>query len=286
MTRLPRSLPIVVVSLLFVAMVVLFSASLTGTLPAKAATQTPNIRPSPTVRPTPTPKPPESVRVPILMYHYVSDPPPGADKLRADLSVSPKQFEAQLRYLQENGYTTVSLQNVYDLLKIGKPLPEKSVVLTFDDGYLDHYTNAFRLLKKYKMTGTFFIVTDYAVYKNPEHLTWPMVTEMAKAGMNIESHSRTHKDMRNRINAFLVWEILGPVEQITAYAGKKPRFFSYPTGRYDTRVIKILRDVGTLAAVTVETGNTYTLGNAMEWPRLRVRNTTTVEQFANLVKTE
>jgi peptidoglycan/xylan/chitin deacetylase (PgdA/CDA1 family) len=268
-----------------IAIAIAMTASLRGVPPAQAATNTPTPRPSPTARPTPTPRPPASVRVPILMYHYISDPPPGSDKLRVDLSLSPKQFEAQLRYLKENGFTTVSLQDVYDLLKTGKPLPTKPVVLTFDDGYLDHYTEAFPLLKKYGMMGTFFIVTDYIVYKNPEHLTWPMVKEMARAGMSIESHSRTHKDMRNRSTNFLVWEILGPVEQIEAYAGKRPRFFCYPTGKYDARVIKILRDVGTHAAVTTEHGSTYTLANAMEWPRLRVRNTTSIEGFANLVET-
>ncbi len=268
------------------AVAALLGASLSGAVPAEASTTTPTPRPSPTVRPTPTPKPPASVRIPILMYHYISDPPPGSDKLRIDLSVSPKQFAAQLRYLKDNGYTAVSLQEVYDLLKIGKPLPPKSVVLTFDDGYLDHYTEVFPLLKEHGMTGTFFIVTDYIVYKNPEHITWPMVKEMAHAGMRIESHSRTHKDMRNRSNNFLVWEILGPVEQIEAYAGQRPRFFCYPTGKYDARVIKILRDVGTYAAVTTEHGSTYTLANAMEWPRLRVRNTTSIEGFANLLKVE
>ena len=282
---LSRTTLIVVLSLVVVAMLAL-APSLGGGIPAEAAVPVPpvlHVPSSPTVEPKPTPRPPAQVRLPILMYHYISVPPLDADKIRVDLSVMPEQFEAQLSYLHDHGYTTVGLQDVVDLLSMNKPLPPRPIVLTFDDGYLDHYTEAFPLLQRYGMTGTFFVVTDYAVYRNPEHLTWSMISAMAQAGMSIQSHSRTHKDMRDRSKDFLVWEILGPVEQITYYAGQKPRFFCYPTGRFDASVVKILRDVGTLAAVTTEYGSTYSLSNAMTWPRLRVHNTTTIEQFAALV---
>jgi len=264
-----------------------FSSLLPSVLHAQAVNVTPEERSTvslaATIHPTATPKPPSHVRLPILMYHYISSPPLGSDKYRIDLSVPPDHFEAQLQYLRDHGFTTVGLQDVYDLLSTGKPLPPKPIVLTFDDGYRDHYENAFPLLQKYGMTGTFFIVTDFIVYGNPEHVTWPMVQTMVKGGMDIQSHSRTHKDMRNRSNAFLVWEILGPAEQIGAYAGKKPLFFCYPSGHYDNAVIKVLRDIGTLASVTTDYGDTYSLTNAMLWPRLRVHNTTTIAQFAALV---
>jgi len=256
-------------------------AQAAGTLPPEDAT--PTARPRvPTRTPTPAPLP-ALARVPILMYHYISAPPPGADKYRIDLSVTPDNFERQLSYLKANGFKTVSLADVYAHLSEGKPLPPKPVVLTFDDGYLDAYTEAFPLLQKYGMQGTFFVSTDLINYKNPEHITWKMAREMADAGMSIESHARTHRDLRARSTAFLVWELLGPVEQITYYAGKKPRFFAYPSGRYDEGVVKMLREVSTLAAVTTEFGAIQSLGNAMEWPRVRVRNATTLDQFAALV---
>lgn len=240
---------------------------------------------SPTPKPSATPVPlPASAQLPVLMYHYVSVPPANADKYRLDLSVTPAAFEAQLKYLKDNGFTTISLQDLHDYLSKGKPLPAKPIALTFDDGHLDAYANAFPLLKKYGMTGTFFVVTDFINYKDPEYVTWEMVKAMSRAGMSIESHSRTHKDMRNRGNAFLVWEILGPIEQITAFTGKRPYFFCYPGGQYDQAVINVLRSAGTLAAVTTHPGSTYTLANAMTWPRLRVRNTTTIAQFASLVE--
>ncbi len=248
--------------------------------PAHAASAPPQRAartPSPTPVPTATPMPlPASVQMPVLMYHYISAPPQKADKYRLDLSVTPENFETQLKHLKENGFTTISLADVHEHLSKGKPLPKKPVVLTFDDGHRDAYTNAFPLLKKFGMKGTFFIVTDFINYKDPEYVTWDMVKEMARAGMSIESHSRTHKDMRNRSNAFLVWEILGPIEQIAAHTGTRPFFFCYPGGQYDKAVTDVLRSAGTRAAVTTRPGSTYTLANAMTWPRLRVRHSTTL----------
>jgi peptidoglycan/xylan/chitin deacetylase (PgdA/CDA1 family) len=286
MTRIARTaLLIFTVAAVFVVMVVSWPAHAAPLQPQRVATRTPSPAPSSTPQPTATPVPlPASVQVPVLMYHYIAVPPAKADKYRFDLSVTPANFEAQLKYLKENGFTTVSLTDVYDHLSKGKRLPEKPVVLTFDDGHRDAYTNAFPLLKKYRMTGTFFIVTDFINYKDPEYVTWEMVKEMSRAGMHIESHSRTHKDMRRRNNAFLVWEILGPIEQITAYTGKRPFFFCYPGGQYDQAVIDVLRSAGTLAAVTTKPGSIYTLANAMTWPRLRVRHNTTIEQFAAIVE--
>lgn len=283
MTRAAR------IALLFATVVALFVV-MVAVWPAHAAPAQPQQRivtrtPSPTPRPTATPVPlPAYAQVPVLMYHYIAVPPANADKYRLDLSVTPANFEAQLKYLKANGFTAISLADLHDHLSQGKPLPPKPIVLTFDDGYRNIYTDAFPLLKKYGMVGTFFIVTDFINYKDPAYLTWDMVKEMSRAGMSIESHSRTHKDMRNRSNAFLVWEILGPIEQITAFTGRRPYFFCYPGGQYDQAVIDVLRSAGVLAAVTTRPGSTYALANAMTWPRLRVRHGTTIRQFAELVE--
>jgi peptidoglycan/xylan/chitin deacetylase (PgdA/CDA1 family) len=280
-------------SLRFIVFVCL-AAVLALLLPVSTAASAPP-PPEPRVRqPTRTPAParkptrrplPASVRVPILMYHYISDLPPEAERLRRELTVTPDVFESHLMYLRDNGYTAVTLDAVYDYLSGGAPLPPNPVVLTFDDGHLDAYTEAFPRLKKYGMTGTFFIVTDFINYKNPAHVTWDMVREMHAAGMRIESHGRTHIDLRNRSNAVLVWELLGPVEQIEAYVGRRPRFFCYPAGRYDARVISILTDLRMLAAVTTESGVEHRLSSAMTWRRVRVNHNPTLAQFATLVDT-
>jgi peptidoglycan/xylan/chitin deacetylase (PgdA/CDA1 family) len=226
-----------------------------------------------------------SMTVPILMYHYISVPPQKADRIRMDLSVTPANFDVEMAYLATHGYTSVSLYDVYNALATGALLPAKPVVITFDDGYRDVYVNAYPLLKKYHMTGTVFIISDPINSGNLAYLTWNMVKEMAQGGMSIESHSRTHPDMRNRSYEFLVYEILGPIEAITAYTGQTPHFFCYPSGRYDAAVIRVLKSAHTWAAVTTQAGDSrHALSDAMTWTRVRVHGTTTLQQFAELVK--
>ena len=225
----------------------------------------------------------EQARVPILMYHYVSPPPVDADKYRLDLSVKPADFEKQLAYLSENGYSTISLYDLYGRFTLSATLPAKPIILTFDDGYRDAYDYAFPLLKKYGMSGTFFIVSDFINSGNPAYLSWDMVKEMSAAGMDIESHSRTHPDMRNRSVDFLVWQILGPIESITAYTGKRPHFFCYPSGEYDDAVIRVLKSADVWGAVTTQYGALHSLDDAMTWSRIRMRGTTTLQQLAAML---
>jgi peptidoglycan/xylan/chitin deacetylase (PgdA/CDA1 family) len=102
--------------------------------------------------------------------------------------------------------------------------------------------------------------------------------------MNIESHSRSHPDMRNRSFEYLMWQILGPIEAITAYTGRRPHFFCYPSGQYDDAVIRVLRSVETWGAVTTRMGNQHGLEDSMTWSRMRVHGTTSLSDFAVLVK--
>src|SRR5215467_12208364 len=94
-----------------------------------------------------TSKPPQPtlrrLRVPILMYHYISELPPHADETRRGLTVTPAIFRAHMQYLHDQGYTTISLYDLNDALTKGTPLPPKPIILTFDDGYHDAYINAF-----------------------------------------------------------------------------------------------------------------------------------------------
>ncbi|WP_119067860.1 polysaccharide deacetylase family protein [Aggregatilinea lenta] len=224
------------------------------------------------------------LRLPILMYHYVSAPPDDADKYRLDLSVTPDHFAAQLAWLRDNGYRTVSLDDAYAALARGRPLPSKAVVLTFDDGYEDAYEHAFPLLRQFGMTGTFFVVTEWIDEGRPGYLTWAQAREMVAAGMSIQSHSLSHPDLANGCDYdCLVYQILGSVETIQAETGVRPRFFCYPSGRYDDAVMQVAAQVGIVAAVTTQGGTLHTSDRLMELKRVRIRGTTSVNAFAWLV---
>lgn len=227
--------------------------------------------------------PPDGVvrtaQVPILMYHYISDPPPGANQIRQDLSVPPAVFEAHLRYLKDNGYHSISLHQLLLHLTRGEPLPENPIVLTFDDGYRDNYEHAFPLLQKYDFRATFFLITNFIDERRPAYLTWDQVKRLAYAGNEIGAHSRDHPDLRGRDTDFLVWQILGAKEAIQNGAGITPRFFSYPSGKYDENVIAILSSAHYWGAVTVKQGVHQSSDAPFELQRIRIHGNYGVDEL-------
>lgn len=213
------------------------------------------------------------------MYHRVETPPRGANEVRVDLSVPPERFEQQLRYLKQEGYQSITLEDLALHLTRGAPLPEKPVILTFDDGYADAYVNAFPLLKRYGFSGTFFLISAMLDQGDPDFLSWEQVVEMHEAGMRFEPHSYNHPDLRNRGYQFLVFQILAPKEAIEARTGEPTHFFAYPSGRYDQFVIDVLRSANFWGAVTIEQGATHTADDLFTLRRVRVHGGDDLDTF-------
>jgi peptidoglycan/xylan/chitin deacetylase (PgdA/CDA1 family) len=217
------------------------------------------------------------------MYHYISEPPADADIYRRDLSVTPADFEAQLAWLRSQGYESTTLTDLVYHLALGWPLPQKPVILTFDDGYRDNYTNAFPLLKRYGYVGTFFLVTRPIDYGDPAYLSWDMVKEMHRAGMDFQPHSYRHFDLRGKDVDFLVYEIVGSKEAIEARTGETARFFSYPSGSYDQQTVAVLESAYFWGAVTIGQGATHASDSLFELARIRIRGDHTLQDFVELM---
>jgi peptidoglycan/xylan/chitin deacetylase (PgdA/CDA1 family) len=259
--------------------------------PLPPAPLPPTVTAVPTATPTlPLEPTPDGVartaKVPILMYHYISSPPAGADKYRIDLSTPPELFAAQLDRLRAEGYTTISLYQVMDYLTRGVSLPPKPVVLTFDDGYRDNYEHAFPLLRERGMTGTFFVVTDFIDEQRPDYLAWDMAREMLAGGMSIESHGRNHFTLEGQSDDYLVWQALGSLETIQYELGVRPRFVSYPAGDYDQRTIEIFRSANYWAGLTTEQGTVQSSERPFEFERIRMRNTTTPDDMLRYMQAD
>jgi peptidoglycan/xylan/chitin deacetylase (PgdA/CDA1 family) len=220
------------------------------------------------------------IRVPILMYHYISTPPAGAEAVRRELSVSPATFRAHLEYLYYQGYTTVDLATVRTALNTGRPLPPRPIVLTFDDGYADHYTNAFPLLRERGFTGTFFVITGRADANDPNHLSWEQIAAMADAGMAMESHTKDHPELVGRDYDFLVYQVMGSIESLAAYTGRTPTMLAYPVGRYDLYTLDVLETMPIEAAVTTERGDLHTTSGRLLMPRIRITGEMSAEALA------
>jgi peptidoglycan/xylan/chitin deacetylase (PgdA/CDA1 family) len=223
------------------------------------------------------------IRVPILMYHYVDALPPDADAYRQDLTISALAFQRHLAYLVEAGYHTISLYELDHALRFGGLLAENPIVLTFDDGYINHYTNVYPALEAIGYTATFFIITDFADEQRSGYMTWQHITEIANAGHSIESHTKNHPDLRGRNADFLTYQIMGSIETIRHHTHQPARIFSYPAGAYDSTVLTFLDAADTLRAVTTHQGTQHTTNNQFELERLRITGEMSVAELDQLL---
>ncbi len=226
------------------------------------------------------PTPRASVKCPILMYHYISSAPEDADYVLRDLTVPPEQFAEQLDYLRDNGFTTITMTQLWAGME-GAPLPEKPIVLTFDDGYWDAHAHATPLLLERGMVGTFYICSGFM--GQPSYMRWEDAAQIQGAGMEIGGHSATHANLSVLGRAELEVEIKESTALIEQTLGLRPVSFCYPFGYHNTFVTTILREAGYQTAVTTSDALTHYRNNPYRMGRVRIRNRHTIESFAWLV---
>jgi peptidoglycan/xylan/chitin deacetylase (PgdA/CDA1 family) len=232
--------------------------------------------------PARSPVPASVVKLPTLMFHHVGEPPPGADEIRVGLTVSGADFEAMMAYLKEAGYHPVTQTQLFQALFEGVPLPEKPVMLTFDDGYLDNYQVAVPALQKYGFPATFYVITDKI--GTSEYMTWEQVMELDREGMDIGSHTSSHLDLTTLSAADLQHELGDSGAAISSRLGHPVYWLCYPAGEYDADVINYSRAAGYLLAVTTEPGEQQSSDSPFEIMRYRVRSDTGLEGFKELVR--
>lgn len=211
-------------------------------------------------------------QVPILMYHYIRNFDDPNDEIGTKLSVSPEKFDEQLGWLKKNDYQTVSPDYLLNPVK----LDNKPIILTFDDGYKDAYTNALPILRKYGFIATFYIITTY-INNNDNYMTWNEIIELKNAGMNIGSHTLTHPSLDKSYDERVDKEVEESKKIIEEKIGIPILDFCYPSGKYDKRTINKLKEAGYKTAVTVHNGITDQNSDLFELPRIRMNNDTNLE---------
>ena len=215
-------------------------------------------------------------KVPVLMYHYIREMPGDDDQLGQVLSVTPANFENQLKYLQSNGYESITINQ----LKNGD-VPAKPVVITFDDGYKDAYANAFPILEKYNMKGVFYVVAGWT---NREiYLNWDEIIEMDRAGMEIGSHTMTHRDVTSLIQSpnELKRQIEGSKDLLESKLGHSINDFCYPYGTVSNDAITAVYKAGYRTATTTMMGSVKKGDYWMYLPRLRVHDNSDFNTLLN-----
>ena len=220
-----------------------------------------------------------ALRVPILMYHHVGPLPEHADQLREDLTVSEENFEQQVKWLYENGYTTVNLEQVYQSSEGRFVLPKKPVVFTFDDGYSDVFTYAVPILQKYGYAGSFAIITQYV--GTADYATWSEISKAKSGGMEIVSHTQNHFDGSNgKFTPDYIYDNLsGSRKDLSDHLGESSRILIYPYGHYTGLYIDEARKAGFEMALTVRFGKYVDPENIFEVPRIRVHGHQNFEKF-------
>lgn len=218
-------------------------------------------------------KPPEglSVALPIVVYHSVRPNFNGQTAEVKRYTVEPEILDHELAYLHDNNYHVISLTALSKYFDEGIPLPAKSIVLTFDDGWKNQYTYAFPLLKKYGFTATFFVFTSAIGHKN--FMTWDQIKEMDAAGMTIGGHSRTHPYLTKITDPIaLKKEITGGKQVIEEHLGHKIETFAYPFGLYNATTTRAVYDAGYRIARTSKPGLWHTSKSLLELTALYDQN--------------
>jgi peptidoglycan/xylan/chitin deacetylase (PgdA/CDA1 family) len=188
--------------------------------------------------------------VPILMYHVIADPPPDAPY--PQLWVSEADFAAQMRWLARHGYRAVTQRDVWEHWHRGRRLPPKPVVISFDDGYRSVAEAAFPHMSSRSWPGVLNLTVRNLQVSGG--LSPDKVRALLAAGWELASHSLTHPDLTGLDDAALAREVGRSRQQLRSRFGVRVDFFCYPSGRYDSRVIRAVRRAGYLGATTTVEG--------------------------------
>ncbi len=177
--------------------------------------------------------------LPVLVYHKIGSPPPGS-KLK-DLWVSPEKFRSQISWLLSHGYTTVLFSDLLKAHKGEKPLPEKAVLITFDDGYENNFVHAYKILRELGAKGNIFVVYNTIgkanLWHNPATEPWvnmadlAMLKEMQESGViEFGSHTMNHPNLDKLPLEDAAWELTESKKQLETALGREMSAFAYPYG--------------------------------------------------------
>lgn len=243
-------------------------------VPTQAPTLTPSLTPTATPSLTPTWVYNEAGQViaPILLYHHID-----GQGYNGRYYVSVENFRLQMETLASWGYSAITLSTLLDALIDGAELPARPVVITFDDGDLDVYENAFPIMQELGFVGVFYIVSNRLQadgFVNVEQMQ-----EMLAAGWEIGSHSQSHAELTAN-HGLARSEILDSKLALEDALGIKIESFAYPFGTIDAYLAQKVQDYGYRAAVGLGTGVTHTWSNLLYLERIEIYGEYTLEQFA------
>jgi peptidoglycan/xylan/chitin deacetylase (PgdA/CDA1 family) len=190
------------------------------------------------------------------------------NKTEESLTIPVAAFKQQLDWMAANGYHVISMEDAYAGMVLGKPLPSKPVVLTFDDGAPDAYTNVYPILSQRGLSGTFFIIAKRVDER--VGLNWAKVREMSAAGMVIASHTMTHANLSSKTPEQINYELQASKALIERNISRPVHFFAYPFGSVSPAITRQVKQAGYEAAFTTHEGYWKPGDNPIVLKRVRV----------------
>jgi len=243
-------------------------------------------------------------RIRIIQYHRICDLPE-TDDVMSFLGVTIRAFDDQMDFLYRNGFNVITLEELIDCKENNLELPLKTIVLTFDDGFRDNYINAFPILEKYKLKGTFFLVTDCIgsdkIFhwlklgkpsldhaRDNEQYWLPLkrkdILAMDAQGACFGSHSKNHNSLIQLNESTAMEELRGSKEYLEELLQKPVRCFCYPFGDENQSVNNLIQVAGYNAAVTTEMGSNTLNSDFLRLRRIPVNDQDSLAKFSRKVE--
>jgi peptidoglycan/xylan/chitin deacetylase (PgdA/CDA1 family) len=204
--------------------------------------------------------------VPILTYHHVSDAK-GLPRLN---NVTPRSFAWQMKFIKKHRYNVISFDDYIQGVKKGNSFARNIVIIQFDDGYDDNYTEAFPVLKQYKFPAMIFLISDKI--NDSGFLTWDQVKEMEAGNFKAGAHTRHHVYLPDASADVAKDEIFGSKKIIEGHLGHAIDYFAYPSGGFNETAEGFVEQAGFLAAGTTNRGQDRFNRNLFEINRIRVKD--------------
>ena len=228
-----------------------------------------------------------SVKVPVLMYHRIETNANGSDTWQISLN----EFKQEMKYLNDNGYTTLTNDQFYNIITKKASMPAKPILLTFDGATIDFYNNAYPILKQYGFNATEYVVTDQI------GTSWGSASDMirimnenqlktvANNKIELENHSTTHGHIANLGTAELTKRVSGATTKLESLTNKPVKYFAYPFGESSNDFVNVLKSLNVKMAFKVGGGMATDSSDLMNMPRIAIVNTDNIATFTRKLTT-
>ena len=230
------------------------------------------------------------IRIPILNYHSISS---GGTNLFLKFTLHPDTFKQHMKLISNQGYTPITVGGYAQLVKSSSLLPDKPVILTFDDGFADFYSAAFPILQEYNFPATLFVVTDHidgtsrwlkgVGEETRTMLSWSQLSEIQKAGIEIGSHSATHIHLDTAKPEISRHEIICPKDKLEQKLGCSVHSMAYPYGHYTKAICQMVYEAGYSAACAVRNAMSHTNDNLFSLARITIYHQTESSNLYDLL---